>query len=50
MTEILVEVDDPVGTITLNRPETLNALTYPMIAALREAVDRPRRTHASWAS
>ena len=38
MTEILVEVDDPVATITLNRPETLNALTYSMLTALREAV------------
>ncbi len=39
MTEILVEVHDPVATITLNRPETLNALTYPMLAALREAIE-----------
>ena len=36
---IRVEVDDPVCTITLDRPETLNALTYPMLAAFREAVD-----------
>ncbi len=39
MNEILVEVDDPVATITLNRPETLNALTLPMLAAFREAVE-----------
>src|SRR6187399_1889815 len=39
MNEILVEVDDPVATITLNRPETLNALTFSMLAAFREAVD-----------
>jgi len=32
------EVDDPVATITLDRPETLNALTYPMLARFREAV------------
>jgi len=43
MTEILVEVDDPVATITLNRPETLNALTYSMLAALREAVESAAR-------
>lgn len=36
---IRVEVDDPVCLITLDRPETLNALTYPMLAAFREAVD-----------
>ena len=39
MTDVRVEIDDPVCTITLDRPETLNALTYPMLAALREAVD-----------
>ncbi len=43
MTEILVEVDEPVATITLNRPETLNALTHSMLAALREAVDSAAR-------
>lgn len=37
--EILYEVDDPVAVITLNRPETLNALTHRMLAAFREAVD-----------
>ena len=39
MDELTYEVDDPVATITLNRPATLNALTYPMLAAFREAVD-----------
>ncbi len=43
MSEILVEVDDPVATITLNRPETLNALTFSMLAAFREAVDAAAR-------
>ncbi|MEA3020252.1 MAG: hypothetical protein QOI47_1776 [Actinomycetota bacterium] len=43
MTEILYEVDDPVATITLNRPETLNALTYSMLASLREAVIEAER-------
>ncbi|MDY7106197.1 MAG: enoyl-CoA hydratase-related protein [Actinomycetota bacterium] len=37
--EIVYEVDDPVATITLNRPATLNALTHPMLRAFREAVD-----------
>jgi enoyl-CoA hydratase/carnithine racemase len=36
---ILYEVNDPVATITLNRPERLNALTNPMMAELRSAVD-----------
>ena len=43
MTEILLEIDDPVATITLNRPETLNALTHSMLAALRAAVDARQR-------
>jgi len=37
--EILYDVADPVATIRLNRPEKLNALTYPMLRALRAAVD-----------
>jgi len=35
---VTYEVDDPVATITLDRPETLNALTYPMLTRFREAV------------
>jgi enoyl-CoA hydratase/carnithine racemase len=38
--DILYEVDDPVATITLNRPATLNALTHAMLAEIRHAVDR----------
>ena len=34
------EVTDPVATIRLNRPERLNALTYPLMVELRDAVDR----------
>jgi enoyl-CoA hydratase/carnithine racemase len=36
--EILYEVDDPVATITLNRPEALNAWTDRMGAEVRHAV------------
>jgi enoyl-CoA hydratase/carnithine racemase len=39
MSDLRYEVDDPVALITLDRPETLNALTYPMLAAFRRAVD-----------
>ncbi len=37
--EILYEVSDPFATIRLNRPDKLNALTHPMLRALRAAVD-----------
>lgn len=37
--ELRYEVDDPVATITLSRPATLNALTHPMLRDLRAAVD-----------
>lgn len=44
--EIVYEVDDPVATITLNRPATLNALTHGMLRSFRDAVheaaDDPR--------
>jgi 2-(1,2-epoxy-1,2-dihydrophenyl)acetyl-CoA isomerase len=33
-----VEVDGPVATLTLDRPEALNALTVPVKVALREAL------------
>ncbi len=35
-----VEIDGPVATLTLDRPEALNALTVPMKVALREALKR----------
>ena len=50
MTEGLrVEVDGPVATLTLDRPESLNALTVPIKVALREAlgsIDRDRAVRA----
>jgi 2-(1,2-epoxy-1,2-dihydrophenyl)acetyl-CoA isomerase len=44
-----VEVDGPVATLTLDRPESLNALTVPIKVALREAlgsIDRDRAVRA----
>jgi 2-(1,2-epoxy-1,2-dihydrophenyl)acetyl-CoA isomerase len=44
-----VEVDGPVATLTLDRPESLNALTVPIKVALREAlgsIDRHRAVRA----
>jgi enoyl-CoA hydratase/carnithine racemase len=38
--EIIYEVDDPVATITLNRPEALNAWTGTMDGELRDAIER----------
>jgi enoyl-CoA hydratase/carnithine racemase len=38
--EILYQVDDPVATITLNRPKALNAWTQRMAAEVRHAVFR----------
>jgi enoyl-CoA hydratase/carnithine racemase len=37
--DIELEVSDPVALIRLNRPEKLNAFTYPMLAEIRAAVD-----------
>jgi enoyl-CoA hydratase/carnithine racemase len=37
---ILYEVDDPVATVTLNRPESLNAWTGTMDREVRDAVER----------
>jgi len=39
MSEIIYDVSDPVATITLNRPERLNAFTRQMQVDLREAFD-----------
>jgi len=36
---LLYEVHDPVATITLNRPDQLNAFTYAMLAELRNAIE-----------
>ncbi|MGE3620093.1 MAG: enoyl-CoA hydratase-related protein [Acidimicrobiia bacterium] len=38
--EITYEVEDPVATLTLNRPEQMNALTARMADELRDAVRR----------
>ena len=38
MGELLVEKSDFIATITLNRPERLNAISVPMLAALSEAL------------
>lgn len=37
--ELRVEVDGPVATLTLDRPESLNALTVPVKLALRAALE-----------
>jgi enoyl-CoA hydratase/carnithine racemase len=36
---VQVEVADPVAVIRLNRPDKLNAFTYPMLGELRHAID-----------
>lgn len=41
--EIIYEVDDPVATITLNRPEALNAWTATMASELRDAIGQAER-------
>ena len=41
--QILYDVDDPVATITLNRPESLNAFTTQMGIELRAAVGEAER-------
>jgi enoyl-CoA hydratase/carnithine racemase len=40
VTTILYAVEDRIATITLHRPDRMNALTYPMALALREAIRR----------
>jgi 2-(1,2-epoxy-1,2-dihydrophenyl)acetyl-CoA isomerase len=37
---LLERIEDGVAVLTMNRPESLNALSPPMMAALREAVPR----------
>jgi enoyl-CoA hydratase/carnithine racemase len=38
--QVTLEIADPIGLIRLNRPEKLNAFTYPMLAGIRRAVDQ----------
>ena len=45
-TEILYSVEDRVATITLNRPEKLNAWTVVMAGELREALAKAEATTA----
>jgi enoyl-CoA hydratase/carnithine racemase len=44
--QILFDVDDPVATITLNRPQALNAWTGTMADEVRDAVGRAERDPA----
>ena len=41
--QIIYEVDDPVATITMNRPDTLNAMTSLLQAEIRHALDASER-------
>ena len=44
--EIIYETDGPVAVITMNRPETLNALTDLTQAEIRHALDQSERNEA----
>jgi len=46
MSELLLEQDGPVATVTLNRPEARNAMTFEMYDALHDACDRLDRDAA----
>ena len=43
LTGVRYEVNEPVALLTLDRPEKLNALTYPMLASIRAAVEEAAR-------
>lgn len=43
---ILIDIDGPVATLTINRPETLNALDLPTMQAMGAALDRLERDAA----
>lgn len=44
---LLENLEDGVLTLTLNRPERLNALNPPLLRALREGMERASRNHAA---
>ncbi|HEX6215361.1 MAG TPA: enoyl-CoA hydratase/isomerase family protein [Vicinamibacterales bacterium] len=44
--ELLYDVDDSIATITLNRPDRMNALTHELEAELHRAFDRADRDRA----
>jgi len=46
MTDLLYAVDGAIATITLNRPERLNAISVPMLDALSEALVATDQDHA----
>ena len=41
--EIIYQVDESIATITINRPEKLNALTNLTQAEIRHALDKSER-------
>jgi enoyl-CoA hydratase/carnithine racemase len=44
--QLLYQVDGPVATLTINRPERRNALSWPLIRELRAAVAETKADHA----
>src|SRR5689334_1271151 len=46
--EVLYEQDGHIATITLNRPEAMNALNTPLRMRLREAFERFRDSSEAW--
>lgn len=48
MNEVLYALDGHIATITLNRPEAMNALNTPLRLQLREAFERFRDTPEAW--
>src|SRR5690349_7029305 len=46
MPDLLEKIEDGVATLTLNRPDRLNALSPAMVLGLREALERLATDHA----
>ena len=45
MQEVICQKIERIGSITLNRPEALNALTYGMISKIEETLESVSYTH-----